>query len=81
MPVGRRCRTAAQRDDQWILIPCSEPGVDFRDKLRKLGHIPLRKTAENDQFPYFPGLFTFRRIQYCLDGFFLGVTYEAAGIY
>ena len=74
-------RGASKRLHKGIQFPCAEPAVHFRDEVREFLGVPLGKAAENEKTAHLPRLFPLGGFQDNLDGLFLGIPYETAGVY
>ena len=70
----------AESLDNRFNVTCTIPSVNFRDELRHVGNVSLRKTAEYKDFTYFARLLAFYSFEDCLYGLLLGITDESASI-
>ena len=73
-------RNTAQSLDDRGKIPRAEPEIHFRDQIRHPGHVPLRETSEDHQPSDLPGFLAGGGGKDGLDGLFLGVADEPAGV-
>ena len=71
---------AAQGTDEGIQVPCAEPAVHLGNQPGQLVHIPLGQAAEHEDLPGQAALLAVHRLEDGLDGLFLGIADEAAGI-
>ena len=81
--AAMRCgsvRFAPEGTHQRGKVPGPEPAVHFGNQVRKLFPIALGKAAEHEETADFAGLLAPDGFQDGLDGLFLGVPDEAAGI-
>ena len=75
-----RVRPAAERPDDGVQVPRAEPAVHLRDELRHFAAVALGEAAEYQETADFPVLLALDGSQDGLDGLFLRVADETAGV-